>query len=195
LTKRPKLKNSSIPRSPGPATTEIVSKKKWSKWLKFSGAALLLTAFGMQMRQNQTLSKEAERIQAAEVDARSHIKALEYENLYYSLKANGIDNPDYLRFAAMNYRIGRASMMYTSPGDKSTIVSEIKELDRTVAAVHDLPSFQKFILADNMLTSETRQTDIAGLVDADHAASRFGMLYLMLYATGSVLALVGQAID
>jgi hypothetical protein len=35
-----------------PAITAGTKQKKWSKWLKFSGAFVLLFAFGMQTQQN-----------------------------------------------------------------------------------------------------------------------------------------------
>lgn len=39
----------------------VLPKKKWSKWLKFAGGALLLVAFGIQMNQNREAAVVARR--------------------------------------------------------------------------------------------------------------------------------------
>ena len=170
-------------------------KKKLAKRMKLAGAALLLTAFGMQMRQNQQTGLEAERLTAAQVDARAHIKALGYENLYYSVKNAGKDEPEYLHLAAYNYYVGRKIMMETSPGDKDKTESDLDAFKRQADAVHDVASFQQFIGADNDLTSNMSATVESGFTDTYNAASRFGACYLVLYAIGSLLALIGQALE
>src|SRR6266404_5702010 len=65
-----------------PVTISITTKKQWSKWLKFSGAALLLFAFGMQIQQNTQSALALKRTQAAELQSRTKQKAIGYETLY-----------------------------------------------------------------------------------------------------------------
>ena len=65
-----------------PAASTASPKKKGAKWLKVAGAALLLLAFGLQMRQNQVSGLALERTQAADLSSRSVMRAIGYENLY-----------------------------------------------------------------------------------------------------------------
>jgi hypothetical protein len=47
-----------------------------------------------------------ERIQAAELQSRTKQNAIGYETLYFSAKATGLDEPEYLRLLANQYYIG-----------------------------------------------------------------------------------------
>ena len=85
-----------------PALVPVTTRKRCSKWLKFSGAALLLFGFGMQNEQNRQSALALERQQAAELDSRTLQKAISYEGLYYSAKATGFDNPLYLSMRRCN---------------------------------------------------------------------------------------------
>jgi hypothetical protein len=173
----------------------ITTKKRWSKWLKVFGAALLLTAFGLQMRQNQQSALSLERTQAAELDGRANIRALAYENLYSSNKILGAETYSFLRLAALQYYEGRASMMVTSPGDKEAIGRELHELGAAAENVHDMPSFEYFMKLHNNSWDRRQPNELAGMVDPDRDAKRLGRLYLTLYVLGSILAIAGQILD
>jgi hypothetical protein len=121
-------------------------RARWSKWLKFWGAAVLLAAFALQMRQTQQSSLEAERTQAAELDGRANMRALEYRNLYLSGKAIGLDDPSNLQGAALQYYEGRFAMMVTSPADKGQTSAKLNELKVVADKVTDLASFNHFML-------------------------------------------------
>jgi hypothetical protein len=169
-------------------------KKKWSKWMKFSGAAFLLFAFGMQTQQSTQAALSLERTQAAELDSRTHQKALGYESIYFSAKATGLDEPTYLMLAAREYFMGRATMMATSPGDKQDIGRKLGQLRNAADSVHDLFSFRQFIAMDNGLESESHKIEMSGLTEPDVDARLFGRLYLTLYFFGSAIVLFGQAL-
>lgn len=169
-------------------------KKRWSKWLKFWGAALLLFAFAMQNQQNQQSALALQATQANELDSRTMQKGIGYETLYYSAKATGLDNPVYLALAAKQYFEGSMAVMMTSPGDKLETTRKIKQLQKTAVAVHDLDSFHEFIIADNVLELQNHNNEMAGLIEPDHNAKFLGHIYLILYMIGSGVALVGQAL-
>jgi hypothetical protein len=42
---------------------------------------------------------------------------------------------------------------------------------------------------------KSRKVEVAGLIESDKNAKSFGELYLVLYLIGSVVALIGQALD
>jgi hypothetical protein len=170
-------------------------RKKWSKWLKFAGSALLLLAFGLQMRQNQQSALGLERTEAAELDSRAHMKALEYENLYLSSRDNEANRGIFLKYAAQEYYLGRSSMMSTSPGDKDQIGAKLREIKKAADGVGDVPSFNRFMQLDQATWGEWHDTEFSGLIEPDHAAKSLGAFYLSLYVLGSVLALMGQGLD
>jgi hypothetical protein len=182
---------------PSPDTTvpPITTKKRCSKWLKVAGAALLLTAFGLQMRQNQQSALSLERTQAAELDGRANIRALAYENLYSSNKIMGVETYNFLKLAAMQYYEGRASMMVTSPADKEAMARELHELRAAAENVHDMPSFEYFMKLHNDSWDRRQPTELAGMIDPDKDAKRLGKIYLALYIFGSALAIAGQILD
>jgi hypothetical protein len=188
----PQDKKRGNPTSPDPKTT---TRKKWSKWLKFSGSALLLFAFGMQMRQNSQSALFMERTQAAELDSRTLQKAIAYETLYFAARSNGVDNPPFLTMAAKQYFTGSLAMMATAPGLKNETVQKIQALENAAAGVHDIASLNEFITMDNRFELEMHANEMVGLREPDRSAKFFSHLYLILYVLGSVTALIGQALD
>ncbi|HKD07267.1 MAG TPA: hypothetical protein VKB79_15290 [Bryobacteraceae bacterium] len=182
-------------KSPHAATSPPpTAKKRWSKWMKFSGGALLLLGFGIQTQQNTQTALLLERTQAAELDSRTLQKAIGYEGLYFSAKAANLDEPAYLKLAARQHFVGSTAMMVTSPGDKKEIGRKLGQLREAADAVHDLGSFRQFVAVDNGLELEGHQIEMAGLIEPDVNAKFFGRLYLILYGFGSVIALIGQAL-
>lgn len=190
-----KVKDDAAHHTAVASTAPTTKKKRWSKWLKFSGAALLLFAFGMQNRQNQQSALLLERTQANELDSRALQKAIGYETLYFSAKATGLDQPAYLAMAAKQYFEGSMAMMATAPGDKEEIARNIRQLHKSAAAVHDLDSLHEFMAADNALYRNDFENEMAGIVEPDAKAKFLGHLYMVLYVIGSVVALAGQALD
>lgn len=182
-------------RAPVASTAPTTKKKQWSKWLKFSGAALLLFAFGMQNQQNRQSALALERTQANELDSRALQKAIGYETLYFSARATGLDKPAYLAMAAKQYFEGSMSMMVTAPGDKAEIRRNVSQLQKAAATVHDLDSFHEFMAVDNALYVQGHENEMAGLVEPNDNAKFLGVVYLILYVIGSVVALAGQALD
>jgi len=176
-------------------TIPITKQKKWSKRLKLFGAALLLSAFGMQTQQNSQSALSLERMQAAELQSRTKQKAIGYETLYFSAKATGLDEPQYLKFAAQQYFYGSMAMMVTGPGDKVEIGRRVGQLQRAAEAVSDLDSFRRFINVANERATEEQTVELAGLVEPAKNATALGRLYLILYVIGSIGALIGQALD
>jgi hypothetical protein len=162
--------------------------------LKVMGGALLAFAFVMQIREITQTGLENQRMQAAALDARAHIKALEYENLYYSVKASGTDNPEYLRLAAFNYYVGKTTVLVTSPGDKSQIQADVDELKKQADSVHDVSSFQTYMGSVNDLNDKSGSTELAGLSDADMLAKQNADFHYFLFLVGSGLVLLGEAV-
>jgi hypothetical protein len=186
------------PNTSNDLTTAIVpatKRKQWSKWLKFSGAALLLSAFGMQTQQNRQAALALERMQAAELDSRTLQKAISYEGLYYSAKATGFDNAWYLKMAAKQYFTGASAMMATSPIDRAEAQRDIDQLLHAAANVHDVESFREYAMLDNAFELKNHKTEMAGLIEPDRNAKSLGTIYLILYIIGSVVALFGQVLD
>jgi hypothetical protein len=66
----------------------------------------------MQTKQNSQQSITSDRIEANQIESRTHQKAISYETLYFSAKAAGINEPQYLIFAARQYYIGAVAMCY-----------------------------------------------------------------------------------
>jgi hypothetical protein len=182
-------KTSAIPDS------KKTRKKAWSKWLKFLGGALLLSAFGMQMWENSQSALATERIHAAELDSRTLQKAIGYETLYFSAKATGVDNPQFLMLAAREYFTGSIAMITTAQGDKNEKARKIRELEKLAADVRDIASLDAFIALDNRVEVEGHANEMAGLTEPDTNAKLLAGFYLILYVIGSVTALIGQALD
>lgn len=125
-----------------PTAIPVTKQKKWSKWLKVSGAAILLFAFGMQNQQNAQVAISLERTQAAELQSRTKTKAIGYETLYFSAKATGLVEPQYLQLAALQYFIGSSAMIATAPGGTNEKAMKIHSLQVPANAVHDFDSFR-----------------------------------------------------
>ena len=178
-----------------PKEESETSRKRLRIILKIAGGGLLLFAFVMQIRHFDKAGQENERIQAGAIDARAHIKALEYENLYYAVKASGQDNPEYLRLAAYNYYMGKVGLLATSLEDKATITKDLNELKRRAQSVHDVASFQSFLGSVNDLNDKSGPADLAGLEQTDRQASRNGNLYFALFLVGSLIALCSEVVD
>ena len=85
-------------------------------------------------------------------------------------------------------------MMVTAPGDKADIGRNLNQLQKAATTVHDLDSFHEFMAVDNALYLQGHENEMAGLVEPDKNAKFLGFLYLILYVTGSVAALAGQAL-
>jgi hypothetical protein len=184
-----------VAASAAPLAPPVTVKKKWSKWLKFTGSALLLFAFGMQNQQNRQMALYAERFQAAELDSRALQKAIGYETLYYAAKASGNDQSSYLAMAAKQYFEGSMAMIVTAPGDRDEIGRNVQMLRRAAASVHDQDSLQQYKDADNKVYLQGHKNQMGGLTDPDKSAKSLGSLYFVLYGAGSLLALAGQALD
>jgi hypothetical protein len=168
--------------------------KRWSKWLKLCGGALLLSAFGMQNWQNVQTALESERMRAAELQSRTMQKAIGYENLYFAAKAAGREDAEsYLKLAAGQYFIGSTAMTVTAPGDKNE--RKVLTLRSAAEGVHDFDSFRRYIAVDNGLESQDHTIEVAGLTEPDTKARSYENWYLFLYVIGSVVALLGQALD
>ena len=181
--------NTTIPDS------KTIARKKWSKWLKVLGAALLLFAFGMQTWQNSQTALVTERTQAAELQSRTLQKAIAYETLYFSARAAGVDDPKFLTLAAREYFIGSSAMMVTAPGDKNEIGRKVQALEKTAASVRDIGSLNTFLALDNQFEVEGHANEMTGLTEPDANAKLLARVYLILYVIGSVTVLIGQALD
>jgi hypothetical protein len=170
----------------------MTPRKKRSKWLKVIGATLLLTAFGMQMEQNRMAAIANERNQAAQLDGRANMRALENENLYLIQKlVTGLYNPEAIHQAAIQYYEGRSSMMSTSPADRSEVSKKLDELFKSANAVHDLDSFNAFMKLHNDTWLAGHQTELTGLIESDHDAKAYGNIYMFLYVLGSIAVIWG----
>ena len=163
--------------------------------LKLSGAALLLSAFGMQTRQNTEAAISLQRTQAAELDSRTRQKAIGYETLYFAARAAGVDRPEYLKGAAQQYYVGTMGMMVTAPGDKQTIARTIRQLEQDANAVHDEDSFHQFLAEQDDVKARNGKAELQGLIEPETNAKSLGFFYLILYGIGSIVALIGQALD
>jgi hypothetical protein len=167
----------------------------WSKWLKWIGGALLLFAFGFQMNQLREKELADKSVQAAELEGRCNIRALEYENLYITTRIGGVDKPYFLQMSAQEYYHGRAAMMLASPGNRANIEVKLSELEQAANNVHDLASLGQYFATHNQIESESYKTEVEGLVEPSHNAEHLGVLYIFIYAFGTTLALIGQALD
>jgi hypothetical protein len=170
-------------------------RKAWAKRLKISGAALLLFAFGMQMRQNSNAATSLERTQVAELQSRTKQKAIGYETLYFSAEAAGQHLPAYLSLAASQYFIGSAVMIGTSPGSPAEKRQTIGRLQTALTSVHDLGSFREYESVENEIEVRTHPNDVQGLIDPAQDAAYYGGLYLALYILGSAGAIAGQIVE
>jgi hypothetical protein len=183
-------------KPPRAAAQEPLSrKKKWSKWLKFAGGALLLVAFGIQMNQNRQTALTAKSTEAAELEGCCIMRALEYQNLYLSSKIAGAPQTEYLQFAAQEYFHGRMGMMLASPGDRGDIGTKLKELKKAADNVHDEDSLKQYFATHNMLEIDSHKTELEGLVKPNQNAEKLGLFYMALYALGTAIALTGGALD
>ncbi|WP_263378453.1 hypothetical protein [Granulicella paludicola] len=147
------------------------------------------------MYQNHESALETERTQAAELSSRTHMKALGYENLYYASQGQGGNSGYYLHLAAEQLYQGRVGMMATSPQDKKSVTETLGKLRSIASNVSDLPSFNAFMDQYNKVVEDASGIEVNGLIDAGHSATHFFWFYLSLYVIGTVLALVGQAIE
>jgi hypothetical protein len=181
-----------------PDQVQVSRTKLWSKWLKFGGAALLLFAFGMQTKQNSQQSVRSDRIEANLIESRTHQQAISYETLYFSAKATGLNEPQYLQFAALEYYRGAVTMPTMAVGVEAAKSAEnqgkIHQLHASLETVHDLDSYRKFIGVNNLIDSQNQASVMKGLRQPADASASFGNIYLILYAIGSITALVGQAL-
>jgi hypothetical protein len=100
----------------------------------------------MQTKQNSQQSITSDRIEANQIESRTHQKAISYETLYFSAKAAGINEPQYLIFAARQYYIGAVAMLTMAVGKEAAMSSEnqgkMHQLYGAMSAVHDLDSFR-----------------------------------------------------
>jgi hypothetical protein len=167
-------------------------KKKWSKWLKFSGSAFLLGAFGIQVLQNTATAINRNNENFLQSEARNRQEALADETLYYSSLAAGKEDRDFLKKAALNLALGDVGFFAARADLQSS--DDLKVIQDAADMVHDLDSFNKF--------SDTRRklrlANIKRHEDDepwDFGARFLGRLSLFLTVIGSVLALAGQALD
>lgn len=173
-----------------------IPKSRASTWWKIAGSALLLVAFGLQMDQSRSAASKTEKIQSAELDARSHIKSLGYENLYYSeLAATGEVTPFYLQGTAEERIVGRAAMMATSGVAKDKILDEIETLHRASRNVKDLDSFRRFfgVLQDHV--DSMNPSELNDLIDVATRARMLWRIYIAMYALGSCCVLWSQYLE
>ena len=105
------------------------------------------------------------------------------------------EEPEYLKLAANQYYIGSMAMIASGPGDKAEIGRRLRQLRNAAGAVHDLGSFRQYINLENQGAAQEQKVEVAGLIEPDKNAKSFGELYLVLYLIGSVVALIGQALD
>jgi hypothetical protein len=190
-----KKKAMDVRNSSGGAEAETKDKReRQAIALKVFGGGLLAFAFVMQVREITQTGLENQRMQAGALDARAHIKALEYENLYYSVKSSGTDNPEYLRLAAFNYYVGKVAVLVTSPGEKSRIQAQLDALKKQADSVHDVPSFQQFMGSVNDLNDKSGPTELEGLTGADKLAKQNADFHYVLFLIGSGLVLLGEAV-
>ena len=137
-----------------------------------------------------------ERNQAAQLSGRATTRALANENLYFTQKlATGLDDADKLHQAAIDYYEGRSSMMATSSADRQEVSRRLEELNKEADAVNDLPSFNAFMKLHNDAWLNGHKIELQGLIDSDRAAKRLGVVYMVLYVIGSLIALTGQALE
>ena len=171
-------------------------KRAHAKWLKVIGTGLLLLAFGAQMYQTKVAATEADRMAAAEMDGRSQIKALSYENLYFAEKiATGLEDTESLRGAALNKMIGRFGMIATSDAASDVKQRRMNEVRKEANLVKDLDTFNSFMQFLNQQIGQAHPDEVRGLVQAGQIANEWWKAYIATYIVGSLFLLLGQCIE
>jgi len=172
------------------------ANKPLVKRYKMIGSALLLAAFGIQMSQSKAASHDTEQLQAAELDARSHLKSLGYENLYYAEKlATGRENPADLYGAAANRTVGATAVMAVSDQPDETKKAYIRALQAAAAKVTDLDSFNAFMATLRAKQNESASANLTSLTDISNRAERLWWFYIVLYIAGSACVLRSQYLE
>jgi hypothetical protein len=172
--------------------------KKWTtaKRYKVTGSALLLIAFGIQMYQSKASARETMKIQAAELDGRQHLKALGYENLYFSVKAaTGQEEQFNLYAAAQQRAVGRISMVATSDEPQEVKASRIRDINTAAKGVHDLASFNDFMRSLQKQLDTARSSELDALLEAGNSARVLWRIYISLYGIGSLSLLRSQYLE
>jgi hypothetical protein len=160
------------------------------------GSALLLIAFGMQMYQSKAAARETMKIQAAELDGRQHLKALGYENLYFSIKAaTGQEDTFNLHAAAQERAVGRISMVATSDEPKEVKASRIRDINAAAKDVHDLESFNDFMRFLKKQLDAAGASELDSLLGAGDRAQVLWWIYISLYIIGSLSLLRSQYLE
>lgn len=171
-----------------------VTATRWTnaKKFKITGSALLLIAFWIQMYQTKVSDRESTKLESAELDGRQHIKALEYENLYFSVKAaTGADDPSNLRNAAIERAVGRSALVVTSDETRDVKISHSNELMQAANRVNDLQSFNDFMgTLQEEVDASTFETD--ALILTERKADLLWWSFVCLYVIGSFCLLGSQ---
>jgi len=150
----------------------------------------------MQMNQTRNEAEEQRKVQMAAIDARSHIKALGYENLYFSQKtAMGVYDPFNLYAAAQQRADGHMAMEVGIEKDKTTMQNSIHDVFASANAVKDLDSFNSFMRLLKAEQDEDQQSELKYLQKVGHRATVFGWLYLSLYVLGSLSLILSQYLE
>jgi hypothetical protein len=179
-----------------PSKNDVTKKWTTAKRFKVTGSALLLIAFAMQMYQTRVSAREAMKMSAAELDGRQHIKALEYENLYFTIKAaTGQDDPANLRFAAIERAVGRSTLVITSDVPKEVKLARSNKIFLLARGVHDLDSFNEFMRTLQTEVDTAKASETNSLILAGEIADWLWWTYVVFYAIGSVLLLRSQYLE
>ena len=179
-----------------PPKNIVTKKRTTAKKFKVTGSALLLTAFAMQMYQTRAAARETMKMGAAELDGRQHMKALGYENLYFTIKAaTGQDDPANLRFAAFERAVGRSVLAVTSDEPKEVKLARSNKIMLLAGNVHDLDSFNEFMRTLQTEVDTAKSSETGALIRAGEVADWLWWIYVVFYAIGSVLLLRSQYVE
>jgi hypothetical protein len=179
-----------------PSKNNVAKKWTTAKKFKVTGSAFLLIAFATQMYQFRASSLEAMKMGAAELDGRQHIKALGYENLYFTIKAaTGQEDPANLRFAALERALGRTVMSVTSDESKNVKLARSNKIMLAARGVSDLNGFNEFMRTLQTEVDTANTSELDSLIRAGDVADSLWWIYVALYAIGSVLLLRSQYLE
>ena len=148
------------------------------------------------MYQTTAGARETMKMGAAELDGRQHIKALEYENLYFAEKATtGQEDPANLRYAAIERAVGRSVLTVTSDEPNDVKIARSNKIMLAATSVYDLDSFNDFMhtLQREVDTAKLSETD--ALIQAGRFATWLWYIYILIYGIGSVCLLRIQYLE
>jgi hypothetical protein len=177
-------------------TNSIAKEWTTAKKFKVTGSAFLLIAFATQMYQVRASSREAMKMGAAELDGRQHIKALGYENLYFTIRAaTGQEDPANLRFAAMERAVGRTVMSVTSDESEDVKLARSNSIMLAARGVSDLNSFNEFMRTLQTEVDTANTSELDSLIRAGNVAAWLWRIYIAFYVIGSILLLRSQYLE